>query len=109
MLSLPSFNDRTVLVSFLSVALSAEALKVGPVEEVLADRPGHDVVHHFCRLDDSLPLALLAQGMLDLPGSGQLGPAGTVVRFIGPAPDVAVTLLPSALRIPRELHVLVLL
>jgi hypothetical protein len=32
-----------------------------------------------------------------------------VVRFVRPAPDVAVTLLPSALWIPREFHFLSLL
>ena len=41
------------------VALTAQRLKVAPVEEVvLAYRPRNNVVSHLSRLDDALSLAL---------------------------------------------------
>ena len=64
------------------VALTAQRLKVAPVEEVvLANRPRHNVVNNLGRLDDALALALSAERVARVRPEGcrQLVPAGSVV------------------------------
>ena len=64
------------------VTLTAQWLKVAPVEEVvLANRPRHNMVHNLGWLDDTLALTLGAESVARVRPEGcrQLVPAGSVV------------------------------
>ena len=88
------------------VALTAQWLKVAPVEEVvLAYRPRHNVVHHLGRLDDALALALGAESVARVRPEGcrQLVPTGgVVVRAVVLTHVLAVYPVLRALSIPGE-------
>lgn len=100
MLPLPRLNFIPVPDSFKHIALSAQALKVRSVEEVLAYRPGYYMIRHFCRPDYTLALAFLAKGVLNLPSLSKLCPAPAVVRRVRSRPGIAFRV--SVLRIPGQ-------
>jgi hypothetical protein len=94
-------NHLFVLLALQHITFITQRLKVSLVKEVIADRSRDDMVHALRSLDDSLPLALLAQRMRVPPALGQLDPSRRVVSWIGQLPMItAVMFVHSVLRIP---------
>ena len=70
----PRLYDSLVALALVMVALLAEGLEVLLIIEVLAYRPGNDMVHHGSRRDPSLTLALGTQRMRRAVCAGKPGP-----------------------------------
>ena len=90
-----------VTLPLFVVALVAQRLEVGPVEEpVLAYRPRDYVVHAGGWFDYALAPAFGTKGMLGSEGPGELCPPAGVVWVGGPFPHVARRLTLA----PRQVH-----
>ena len=79
-------------MTFCLIALGAQRLQIGLVEEIaLADRERYDVVSYLASHYLAIASTLLAQRMRPAPSTAESRPSARVVKVIGPLPDVCAT------------------